>query len=94
MYEHWTDQQRGQATGRWVSTEHEGPPPDNTPVLVWTPNTHNPEPDPRDAVHGIGMYVEERETWVIQFFATPGLDMYGALGYKSVWYWQCLTLPE
>lgn len=85
LYQNWTKQQITEATGRWVSTEHKGPPPDTDPVLVFTG-----KPDDEDQSHAIGYYSPNRDAWVVQVWAGEP-KIYA--GYKSVGYWQCLTLP-
>lgn len=85
MYENWTQKQREQATGRWVSTEHEGAPPDTSVVLVHTSEFGDP-----DAKYAVGYYNDYQETWHIGGW----LGMENLDGYKAIAYWRLLPGRE
>jgi hypothetical protein len=85
MYEHWTDEQRARATGRWVSTEHEGAPPDTAEVLV-----HTGEFGDTNAGYATGYYNNILDKWFITGWA--GVQIFD--GYKGVAYWRLLPGRE
>jgi len=85
MYEHWTEQQRKEAAGRWVSTKHEGAPPDTCRVLVHTGEFGN-----RDADYATGYYNAREDKWYIK--AWVGVEIFK--GYKGIAYWRLLPGRE
>ncbi len=85
MYEHWTQEQREQATGRWVSTEHEGAPPDTSRVLVRTGEWGDP-----DADEATGYYHNGKDKWFVKGWV--GVETFD--GYKGIAYWRLLPGRE